>query len=134
MKRIFFPGIIAGLLMTIVGMAISMLMGKAVPTLMAEYKNINIFRPWEDPLMQLFYAHPFVLGLALAYVWDKVKGSLSGNRVVGFALGVFLVATLPGMLITYASFQLSLAIVLSWTVMGLANALVAGLVFNKMNG
>ena len=134
MKKIFFPGIVAGLLMSIVGMVISILMSKAMPTLMAEYKNINIFRPWEDPLMQLFYAHPFVLGLALAYVWDKVKGSLTGNRVVGFALGVFLVATIPGVLISYASFQLSLAIVLSWTVMGLVNALVASFVLNKMNG
>ncbi|MBU0502363.1 MAG: hypothetical protein ABIH69_05720 [bacterium] len=134
MKKVILPGLVAGFLMSVVGMAVSMLMGKAIPTLMAEYKNVAMFRPWEDPLMMLFFAHPFVLGLALAYVWDKIKGSLSGNKAVSFAFGVFLVATIPGMFITYCSFQVSLAMTLSWTVTGLVNALVAGLVLSKMNG
>jgi len=83
--------------------------------------------------MSIFFAHPFILGIALAWVWDKIKGSISSDPKK-FALGVFAIATIPGMVITYSSFQLSLAIVLSWTIMGLVNAYVAGLILAKMNG
>lgn len=134
MKKVIIPGLVAGLLMTIANMVISILMGKAMPSMMVEYQNTAIFRAWSDPLMQAFYAHPFILGLALAYVWDKVKGSLSGNKVLGFVFGYFLVATLPGMFISYTSFQISLTMTLAWTVMGLVSAYVAALVLNKMNG
>lgn len=134
MKKVILPGIVAGILMTIVGMGYSTLMAKLLPAIMAEYKNTAIFRPWEDPLMQLFFAYPFVLGLALAYAWDKVKGSLGNNKVLAFVYGVFLIATIPGLLITYSCFQVSLLMTLNWTASSLINVLVATLVLKKMNG
>jgi len=129
MKKVVIPGIVAGLLMAVVGMGYSMLMGKLFPAIMAEYSNTAIFRPWKDPLMQLFFAYPFVLGLALAYVWDKVKGSMGG-----LILGYFLVAIIPGMLISYSSFHVSLLMTINWTLGSLVNVLVAVLVLKKMNG
>jgi|SRR3989339_1461074 len=129
MKKVILPGIVAGILMAVVGLGYSMLMGKLAPAIMAEYQNTAIFRPWTDPLMQLFFAYPFVLGLALAYVWDKVKGSISS-----LILGYFLVAIIPGMLITYSSFHVSLLMTLNWTLGSLINVLVAAMVLKKMNG
>jgi len=134
MKKIVLPAIVAGILMTISNMIISIIMNKVVPGIMTEYQTPGLFRPWSDPLMQAFFAHPFILALALAYVWDKIKGSLPGNRVLGFVWGCFLVATLPGMFISYTSFQISLAMTLSWTLTSVVSLYVATLVLNKMNG
>ena len=137
MKKVIIPGLVAGVVIFIVGMLVSQVFNLIDPSLMAEYKNTNLFRPWEDPLMSIYYAYPFILGLALAWIWDKVKGLTSGSihsKAVSLALGYFVVATIPGMVITYASFPLSLLMVISWTVGGLVQAYCAGLILAKMNG
>lgn len=135
MRKVLIPGLVAGAAMLIVGMLLSQLINLAFPALMDQYQTV-LFRPWEDPLMSLYFAHPFVLGLALAFVWDKVKGLLAGGllkRATHFALVYFMVATIPGMLISYSSFPLSLLMILSWTVSSLLQALAAGLVLAKLN-
>ena len=135
MKKILIPGLVAGVAMLIAGMIVSQLINLAFPALMEEYKAA-LFRPWEDPLMSLYFAHPFVVGLALAFVWDKVKGLLSGGplkRATNFALAYFIVATIPGMLISYSSFPLSILMILSWTLSSLIQAWTAGLVLAKLN-
>jgi len=43
------------------------------------------------------------------------------------------IASIPGMVITYSSFQVSLPMVLTWTVFGLVSALAGGLVCAGMN-
>jgi hypothetical protein len=137
MKKVLIPGLIAGLAMLIIGTIVSQLINLAVPSLMSEYQNLGLFRPWEDPLMSLFFLHPFVLGLALAWVWDKTKSLLVGGpmkRATHFALAYLLVAIIPGMLISYSSFPLSLLMVFSWTIGAYLQAFVAGLVFAKVNG
>ena len=135
MRKVLIPGLAAGVAMLLVGMIISWLINLALPDLMMEYKT-TLFRPWEDPLMSLYFAHPFVLGLALAFVWDKVKGFLQGGpmkRATNFALAYFIVATIPGMLISYSSFPLSILMILSWTISSLVQAWTAGLVLAKIN-
>ena len=135
MRKVLIPGLIAGAAMLVVGMIISQLINLAFPALVAEYKA-TLFRPWEDPIMSLYFAHPFVLGLALAFVWDRVKGLLKGGpmkRATHFALAYFMVATVPGMLISYSSFPLSLSMILSWSLSSLLQAWAAGLVLAKLN-
>jgi hypothetical protein len=135
MRKVLIPGFITGVGMLIVGMIVSWLINLALPNLMMEYRT-TLFRPWEDPLMSLYFAHPFVLGLALAFVWDKVKGLLQGGpmkRATHFALAYFIVATIPGMLISYSSFPLSILMILSWTISSLVQAWAAGLVLAKLN-
>lgn len=137
MKKVIVPGLVAGLVMLIVSMVVNMISGVLLPGLMQEYQNTAMFRPWSDPLMQAFMAYPFVLGLALAWVWDKVKGLLGSSplkKATNLALAYLIVATIPGMFATYTSFAVSLTMVLSWTVSGFINAFVAGLVLDKLNG
>ncbi|OGC23365.1 hypothetical protein A2291_06870 [candidate division WOR-1 bacterium RIFOXYB2_FULL_42_35] len=137
MKKIIVPGLVAGIAMLVVGMIISKLFNLAVPTLMAEYQNPALFRTRLDPQMLLFFAWPFVLGLALALVWNKVKGVIPGRlltRATQFGLGYWIVASIPGMLITYASFPVSPLMVTSWTVGGFFQAIAAGAVLAKING
>jgi hypothetical protein len=136
-KKVLIPGLVCGLVILVVGMAVSMLIQALMPGLAAEYQNPALFRPWSDPLMSIYFAFPFLLGLALAWVWDRVKGLLPGaiwQRALGLTLGYFLISTIPGMTITYSSFPVSLAMVLSWTVSSVVQVYCGTLVLAKMNG
>ena len=136
MKKIVWPGLLAGLVMLIVGMAISNLCSYLWPSLAAEYANTEIFRAWDDPLMSLFFAYYFVLGLILSWAWNKSKELFKGSvwqRGKCFGLSMFLLLTIPGMWMSYSGFQLSLEIILSWTVGGLVYLVLAGTIFARFN-
>jgi len=69
-------------------------------------------------------------------VWDKSKGLFQGsiaNKGTQFGLAVWLIATVPGMLISYSSFTLSLLTIISWTVSGLIEIVVAGIILARIN-
>jgi hypothetical protein len=86
----------------------------------------------------LYFIYPFLLGLALSWAWSKSKGIFGGKslleRAGKFGLFYFVIAGVPGMFVTYSSFAISLPMVLSWTISGLVNAVIAGWLFAKMNG
>ena len=136
MKKIIVPGLLAGLAMLIVGLIVSQLFNLAAPSQMGEYENTALFRPWSDPLMNIYWAHPFIVGLILAWIWDMTKGLVSGQNacIRGCRFGaIYWVVTIPGMVISYASFPLSLLIIISWTLSVLAQALTAGYIYALMN-
>ena len=121
-------GLLAGLANLVIGFGINQLMGVLLPAIANQYQNTAMFRPWSDPLMTVYFAYPFILGLVLAYLWHKV----GKPKPVEFAKFYFIIATIPGMFITYTSFQISLTMVLLWAATGFIQALVAGWVFAKV--
>jgi hypothetical protein len=137
MKKIFVPGLITSFGILIVSMLYSMAVQSLIPSLMKEYCNIGLFRPWKDPLMSLYFLYPFALGFIYAWFWNKAKSIFKGKSIfqrgLSFGTALWLVSSLPGMLITYSSFQLSLTIVLTWTLGGLISAIVAGTILAKLN-
>jgi hypothetical protein len=132
-KKIFLAGVLAGVAMLVVNVVVSFIF----PSLRAEYLNINVFRPWSDPVMQLYYLEPFLAGILLAWFWKLVKAAFPNGRparkALAFGASYWLVATIPGMLITYASFQVSFGMVLSWTLTGLVQAILAMFVIVRFN-
>jgi len=128
MKFFWKKGLLAGLASLVLGFVINWLVQMVLPGVAGQYQNTAMFRPWSDPLMTVYFAYPFILGLALAYLWER----LDKPRPIELAKLYFLVATIPGMFITYTSFQISLSMVLLWTVTGFVQALVAGWVFTKV--
>ena len=135
MKKIVVPGLIAGAVMLIVGMILNWLWGVLFPSISSEYQNTAIFRPFTDPLMSYIFIHPFVVGLILAWVWDKTKGLFRQRdvfwRCCQFATAYWVV-TIPGMLISYSSFQVSLMLIITWSLTILGQVIAAGYVFAKM--
>jgi hypothetical protein len=128
-------GLIAGIAVFIVGFGLNFLAGAVVPGVQEEYMNQNLFRPWEDPLMMAFFLYPFIFGIVGAYLWGLLKDHLKGDstkKALEFARIYFIVATIPGMIATYTSFQISLSMVLLWAVTGYVEAFVAGYIFAKM--
>ncbi|MCX6797977.1 MAG: hypothetical protein NTX66_02035 [Candidatus Falkowbacteria bacterium] len=135
MKKIIWPGIVAGVVNLILNLAISFLFIR-LPQIAADYNNTALIRPWSDPLMSLFFLYPILFGIILAWVWHKTKAIFSGgktSRALKFAGSIFLVVTIPGMFMSYTCFPLAFLTVISWTFSGLVASLVAGLILVRMN-
>ena len=134
MKKII-SGLLAGAAMLILGMLIGQVFQNLAPSLKAEYENPNLFRPWSDPIMSLYFFEPFVLGVILAWIWSLTKDIIKGENLTqkGFYFGlIYWATTIPGMIMSYSSFPLSITIVLSWSITGIFQSLCAGFIFSKM--
>ena len=135
MKKIFAAGIVAGLVMMLVGTLVDKTFMYLFPFLVDEYKNAALFRPWSDPRMWLFFVQPYFLGIVLAWIWSKTRTDWRVisvfERGVLFGL-VYWLLVLPGMLVTYASFAVSGIMVSNWILMAGFQAVCAGVVFSFM--
>ncbi len=129
-------GLIAGFVNLILGFGLMWLFGQLFPSVTIEYKNPAIFRPWTDPLMQAYFAYPFIFGIVAAYLWEKIekqfKAKTPSGKALEFATFYFIIATIPGMFISYTSFQISASMIVVWTINGFIQALAAGWVFAKI--
>ncbi len=128
-------GLLAGLANLIIGMGLNFGLQAIFPDLGKEYQNTALFRPWSDPLMMIYFAYPFVLGVVAAYLWNLVSKNFTGSpakKAWQFAKLYFIIATIPGMFVSYTCFQVSLLMILSWSVAGFINIFVAGLIFTKV--
>ncbi|GGA94539.1 hypothetical protein [Puia dinghuensis] len=134
MKKIITSGLIAGvvlLVLSILGLYATIWF---FPTLAAQYYD-PAFDSQSGRYM-IYYAHPFVIGLALAWFWDRFKVVLKGSfltRGIEFGLAYALVAIFPVMWLTYSALSVSLAMVGTWLAFGLLQGIIAGLVFEKTN-
>jgi uncharacterized protein with PQ loop repeat len=137
MKKIVTTGLVAGLVMLVVGIAVGLLTTLALPSLSKEYENANLFRSWSDPIMYLYFLYPFLLGIGLSWVWDKTKGVIGEGtlwmRGSRFGRAVWIVSSIPGILMSYSTFPISLAIALTWLLSSLIQLVCIGFVYAKMN-
>lgn len=83
-----------------------------------------------------FICIAFVISIALAWFWDRFKALFMGPLILrglefGFVYAV--IALLPVMWISFSSLDISLVMASSWFCYGLAQAILAGLIFAKMN-
>jgi membrane protease YdiL (CAAX protease family) len=136
MKSIIVAGLTAGFAMLVLAVAVGMLMHAALPSVAKEYENTSLFRSWSDPIMSLYVLYPFFLGIALAWVWNKTKGVigegsmwLRGSR---FARSFWIISIVPGILMSYSSFPVSLAMSLTWLLSSLIQVLCAGFIYARM--
>lgn len=134
MKRIVISGVVAGLILLALSYIVLFITIRIFPSLVEEYYN-PIFWPGGDRAL-LFFAHPFVLSFCLAWFWERSKNLYTGKWLfrgaeMGLVYGV--VATLPSMWITFSAISVSLVMVLSWLLYGFLQAIIAGLVFARLN-
>lgn len=135
MKKIFLYGLLAGALMLAAGMALSQAYNFVFPSLKAEYMNESLIRSWSDPIMSLYFLYPFVFGILAAWVWSKVKsvvpGQTSWQKAWRFALTGWIVFNIPGMLMSYSTFPISLLMVVSWSLSSLVQFVIAGWIYAR---
>lgn len=134
MKKIIFPGIIAGvvlLILSILGLYVNIWF---FPDLAMQY-----FQPTfneQSSRIMLYFIYPFIIAMALSWFWNRTKSKLTGSfitRGIEFGIIYALIATLPSMWLVYSSITVSLLMVLTWFVFGLIQAIIVGLICEKMN-
>lgn len=134
MKKILLSGFIAGTILFILSYGGLFLAVKFFPSLFVEYNN-PLFNS-DGSRDVLFYMHAFIFSFALAWFWDRFKGLFHGSFLIrGFEFGFVyaMVAMLPVMTITFSALDITLVMVMSWFLYGFLQAIVAGLVFAKIN-
>jgi hypothetical protein len=135
MKKVILVGLLAGLVMFVIGFGLEFGINAMLPSLKAQYENPNLFRSWSDPLMSLIFIEPFILGIILALIYNKIKDSIKSETLVkkGIYFGLFYwLLAIPGMIMSYSSFPISFLMVSVWTVNILIQSVFAGMIFSKM--
>jgi len=134
MKKLV-AGLLAGTIMLFTGMIISKGFQFLFPELTIEYENTTLIKPWSDPEMLIVIAATVILGIILAGIWDLTKTMVKGNNatIKGFNFGfAFWIITIPGMLLFFNSFPLSVTIIVCWVITLLIQGLCSGFLFSKM--
>ena len=100
----------------------------------AEYLS-PVFRP-AGKIDWMFFAHPFVLSIALKWFWERYKSILTGNiflKGLEVALVYGVVAMIPVLWLTFSAIDISFKMVLTWLLYGFIQSFAAGIVFAKLN-
>lgn len=134
MKRTLLSGLLAGAILFVLSYGGLFLAVQFFPSLFVDYNNPLFNSDGSRDL--LFYAHAFVLSLALSWFWERFKGMFKGCfilRGLEFGLVYAVVALLPVMWITFSSLDITFTIVLSWFFYGLVQSMIAGVIFAGIN-
>ena len=134
MKKVFKSGLVAGIILFIVSYGGLYLTIRFVPILFVAYNN-PLFKS-DGSRDILFYLHAFIISFALSWFWERFKGLFRGPfllRGLEFGLVYAMVALLPVMWITFSSLDITLVMVVSWFVYGLFQAVLAGIIFARIN-
>ncbi len=134
MKKIFLSGLIAGMILFVISYGGLYLTIRYFPDFFVSYNNPLFNSDGSRDL--LFYMHAFIISFALSWFWDRFKSLFNGSfilRGIEFGSVYALVALLPVMWITFSSLDISLVMVGSWFFYGLAQAIIAGIIFAKIN-
>ena len=134
MKKVLISGLIAGIILFIVSYGGLFLSIKFFPELFVTYNN-PLFNS-DGSRDVLFYLHAFIISFALSWFWERFKSLFHGPfllRGLEFGSVYAIVALLPVMWITFSSLDISVEMVLSWFSYGLLQAVLAGIIFAKIN-
>jgi len=134
MKKIVVSGFAAGFILFVISYGGLFLAIKCFPALFTDYNNPLFASGGSRDI--LFYMHAFVISLALSWFWDRFKTLFKGHFIIRgleFGLVYGIIALIPVMWITFSSLDITLAMVASWFLYGLAQACITGIVFAKMN-
>ncbi len=134
MKKIITSGIITGIVLLVISEIALHVTLLVFPSVAIQYFDPAFSTDSSRNI--LYYFHPFIISMALAWFWSRFKGVLTGSlltRGVEFGLIYAMVAAFPMIWLIYAAMNVSLAIVATWFVLAVIQGVISGLVFERMN-
>ena len=132
MRNILLPGLLLGVILLATSYIFLYATVNLFPELAWEYFGPAFHT--DGSRNALFFIHPFLFGLAIAWLWTRIKGVFRGApwlRGLEFGIIYTLVATLPAMWITFSAIDISVAMVLTWLLYGAVQASLAGWVLAR---
>ena len=132
-KTIVVSGIVAGIVILVLSMIIS--------TATQALFNYNVLtlagmRSVNDPVSMLFFLYPFVVGLAVAILYDFTKKSFTGTTLrKGIVLGLlgWIVYGIPSAFIVFSSMNYPTGFTVNSVIGSLVYMLGAGITITKLS-
>ena len=124
-------GIVAGVVGVIVSIILQVLASGITGPIFQS--SAAVWKSWNAPEMYVMYLVPVWIGLIMALVYtnlDKKSHMYKNGWIFGFK--VWLLAGLPGMLMTYSSFAVPDTLIVLWMVTGLIQYLAMGWIIARM--
>jgi len=134
MKKIFYSGLIAGASLFVISYGSLFIAIRYIPEFFVSYNN-PLFNS-DGSRDVLFYLHAFIISFALSWFWERFKPLFKGSyllRGMEFGFVYAVIALLPVMWITFSSLDISILMVSSWFLYGFLQAIIAGIIFAKIN-
>ena len=131
-KRIIIAGIVSGIVIFAVSAIIRVIVQAILPYNVLELGGM---RATTDPVIVLFFLHPWVIGFTMAILYEKTKSSFQGTYVQkGAMLGllVWLVASLSSAFAVYTSINYPLGFKVDVIIGTFLYMLAAGIVTAKL--
>jgi hypothetical protein len=132
-KRIVVSGLVAGVVVLAISMAIS-----TVSQVLFDYNVMALpgMRSVNDPVSILFFAFPFVIALAMAVLYDFTRKSFTGiatRKGMVLALLGWIVYGIPSSFIVFSSMNYPLGFTANSVIGSLVYMLGAGITITKLS-
>jgi hypothetical protein len=132
-RKIAISGVVAGIVVFVLLMIIS-----SVTQVLFNYNVLSLggMRSVNDPVSVLFFLFPFVVGLALATLYDFTKKSFTGTLMrKGVMLGLFgwIVYGVPSALIVFSSMDYPIGFTVNSAIGSLIYMLGAGITITTLS-
>ncbi|MFA6216420.1 MAG: hypothetical protein WDL87_02040 [Candidatus Omnitrophota bacterium] len=99
---------------------------------------INVWKPMDGPPGLAFYIGSFLLNIVLAVVYALLQKGIPGKNKLTkgliFGLCAWAVGMLPGMFSTYSFMTVATGVVIYWTILGLVEAPIKGIIIAAIYG
>ena len=130
--------LVAGLVVTVFNAIVGMLTCGGVFSWVYKLEPTNIWKPMSGPPGAMFMIGSFILSVILSFVYALINKGIPGkNKLVKglvFGLCVWAVGMLPGMLSTYAFMTVATTVVIYWTILGLIEIPLKGMIISAIYG
>ncbi len=133
MKKFIFSGLLASIIIFVVWFVAGFLIQQIFPYNVMELGGM---RKANDTVMLLFFLHPFVIGFAMALLYQYFGESIMGDYMVKgrmFGLLTWLVSSLPSVFVVYTSMDYPIGFTVNQLVSSLIYMLLAGIAIAKLD-
>ena len=132
-KTIVISGIVAGIVILVLSMIVS-----TATQVLFDYNVLTLagMRSVNDPVSMLFFLHPFVVGLAMAILYDFTKKSFTGTAIrKGIVLGLlgWVVYGIPSAFIVFSSMDYPIGFTVNSVIGSLVYMLGAGITITRLS-
>jgi len=127
MKKFLVSGIAAGIVILILWLVLSSVFATLFPY---DVLTLAGMRQATDPVMLLFFLHPFVMGFGLAFVYLKLEKAIKGDAVTkGMSFGTLMwfVGGLPSAFSVFTSMNYPIGFTLDSLIGSAIEMLAAGI-------
>lgn len=136
-KGFLLGGLAAGIAIFVVNMLFGMFWEFIFPGFNAMMLALPGMRAITDPVMVLYFLHPFVVGFAMSLFYQHFKAALKGTRFhrgLKYGFMVWVLAAIPSIFMVYSSMNYPTNVVIMWATGPLLYYPLAGIVIARLSG